>query len=150
MVKTFECRLMVELSASCWDCGIFLGCQGGTASHGALEAVTKSVCSLEAPWSSSLEHVLSPGPKNKEVSSREQHLQEGPGCQCQRSGSRFNRTLRFVHPHLVQSFASAPSGRLHLKTAFMFQRHRNGLPAESLAWWPSCHWTAHREEKAEA
>ncbi|XP_069910601.1 uncharacterized protein [Oryctolagus cuniculus] len=45
------------------------------------------------PWSSSLEHVLSPGPKNKEVSSREQHLQEGPGCRCRRSGSGFNRTL---------------------------------------------------------
>nr|XP_051698343.1 uncharacterized protein LOC127490200 isoform X1 [Oryctolagus cuniculus]XP_051698344.1 uncharacterized protein LOC127490200 isoform X1 [Oryctolagus cuniculus] len=52
-------------------------------------------------WSSSLEHVLSHGPKNKEVSSQEQYLQGGPGCWCQRSGSGFNRTLRFVHPCLV-------------------------------------------------
>ncbi|XP_069903262.1 uncharacterized protein [Oryctolagus cuniculus] len=56
-----------------------------------------------ASWSSLLEHVLSTGakPSNKEVSSQEQHLQEGPGCWCRRSGSRFNRTLRFVPPRLV-------------------------------------------------
>ncbi|XP_069910562.1 monoacylglycerol lipase ABHD2 isoform X13 [Oryctolagus cuniculus] len=64
-----------------------------------------------APWSSSLEHVLSPGPKNKEVSSREQHLQEGPGCQCQRSGSRFNRTLRELPNTDVQeqSYLKSPA-----------------------------------------
>ncbi|XP_069904355.1 testican-3 isoform X8 [Oryctolagus cuniculus] len=51
-----------------------------------------------ASWSSLLEHVLSTGakPSNKEVSSQEQHLQEGPGCWCRRSGSRFNRTLRLA------------------------------------------------------
>nr|XP_051694603.1 uncharacterized protein LOC103345823 isoform X2 [Oryctolagus cuniculus] len=59
-------------------------------------------------WSSSLEHVLSPGPKNKEVSSQEQYLQEGPGCWCRRSGSEFNRTLRFIHPRLTSEEVPAP------------------------------------------
>ncbi|XP_069903871.1 uncharacterized protein [Oryctolagus cuniculus] len=60
--------------------------------------------SFVASWSFLLEHVLSTDakPSNKEVSSQEQHLQEGPGCWCRKSGSRFNRTLRFVPPRLVE------------------------------------------------
>lgn len=84
--------------------------------------------------------------RNKEASGHdEQQLQEGPGRWCLRSGSGFTGTLRFIHPCLVQSSSSAPSGRLHLKTLFVFMfscGDFGGVAFLSL--------TAHREEKAEA
>ncbi|XP_069919919.1 uncharacterized protein [Oryctolagus cuniculus] len=59
-------------------------------------------------WSSSLEHVLSHGPKNKEVSSQEQYLQGGPGSWCQRSGNGFNRTLRLHTRRRKQKLREMP------------------------------------------
>lgn len=73
-------------------------------------------------WSSLLEHVLSTGakPSNKEVSSQEQHLQEGPACWCRRSGSRFNGTLRSeASPQAVRYWQECDAGfhPLHKKAS---------------------------------